>query len=195
MLKIGLTGGIGSGKTIIARVLSEMGYPVYIADKQASQLMNCDPVVRRELIRHFGDEIYIDEITLNKPRLAEIIFSDSSALATVNRIVHPRVIEDFRQWSSQQAGCIIFFESAILIEANLQGYFDYIVCISVSPETQMIRVQARDHITIEKVQERMKNQMDNDEKCRQSDFIIYNNNEMVLPQLLRLLQFLKTKIS
>lgn len=177
MVRIGITGGIGSGKTTVAALLKDRGYPVYIADTAASLLINTHPSIRKALTDKFGDSIY-DKEGLNKKKFSDIIFSDKNALSFVNRIVHPVVMEDFIAWSQQQSKDLVFFESAILFEANLASYFHVIICISASLQTRIERVSKRDGISPEKVMERIKNQWEEEEKCRQSDFIIYTDRNL-----------------
>lgn len=193
-INIGLTGGIGSGKTTIAGLLTRLGYPVYISDTKASHLINHNPEIRAKLIQHFGEAIYSGEAQLDKKKMSDIIFTDRTALATVNSIVHPEVIKDFTNWSRQQPGEIVFFESAIIFEANLVAHFDYIVCVYASLETRIKRVVNRDRTTPEKVAERIKNQMEDEIKCKKSDFII-NTDEgrMLLGQVLSIIGKLNTK--
>lgn len=185
MLKIGLTGGIGSGKTTIANVIRHLGYKIYIADTEASLLINSDPQIRYELTALFGADIYTAEGGLNKKKLANLIFNDRSALQKVNAVVHPRVTANFMDWCEKQKGQLVFFESAILFEAELEKNFDYIVCVYASPSTRISRVMKRDHTTAEQVRARIANQMDDKEKCRKSDFTICTDeNEMVLQQVI-----------
>lgn len=172
MLRIGLTGGIGSGKTTVAEIFSDLKYPVYISDTRANLLINTDPQIKTALTEQFGKEIYSPEGSLNKKELANIIFQDKTALRFVNQTIHPRVLEDFIHWAEQQTNDMVVFESAILFEAGLEGYFDYIICIYAPLELRVKRVARRDHIAEEKVMERINNQMDDREKCRKSDFII-----------------------
>ncbi len=194
MLKIGLTGGIGSGKTTIARVLEHLGYKVYIADSQASRLMNSDPQLRDELSMAFGKDIYTAAHQIDKKKLASLIFNNREALQQINRIVHPKVVADFNRWSGKQPGEFIFFESAILFEAGLEKTVDYIICVYASLETRLKRVMERDQATEEKVRERIANQMNDEEKCRRSDFTVYTDSPaMVLEQIDSLIGILKNK--
>lgn len=194
MLKIGLTGGIGSGKTTIARVLEHLGYKVYIADAQASRLMNSDPQLRDELSMAFGKDIYTAAHQIDKKKLASLIFNNREALQQINRIVHPKVVADFNRWSEKQPGEIIFFESAILFEAGLEKTVDYIICVYASLETRLKRVMERDQATEEKVRERIANQMNDEEKCRRSDFSVCTDSPaMVLEQIDSLIGILKNK--
>lgn len=188
MLKIGLTGGIGSGKSTIAKIIETLGYPVYISDPRAAWLMNWDLEVREALTSYFGEEIYLPGDRLNKQRLASIIFNDKNAIAEVNRIVHPAVTQDFLEWCGEQKKDILFFESAILFESKLEGLFDYIISISADMETRVKRVIERDATNREKVIERINNQMPDSEKLSRSDFVIYNNDDdQIVKQILAII--------
>jgi len=192
MKAIGLTGGIGSGKSTVARILQQMGYPVYIADIKASSLMNTHPEIRKALIKRFGAEIYTTENKINKPALAQLIFNDSKALADINGIVHPRVMEDFTQWSRKQKSKLIFFESAILFEAGLKDFFQQVLCVTAPESLRIARVLQRDQTTPEKIKERIRNQADDTFKCQQADFILYNDpDHLILVQLLNILKQLE----
>lgn len=192
MKAIGLTGGIGSGKSTVARILRQMGYPVYIADKEASRLMNTHPEIQKELQQRFGPAIYTAQGAIDKPKMAQLVFNDAQALADLNRIVHPRVMEDFRQWSLQQNSLLVFFESAILFEAGLDRFFHSVICVSAPESLRISRVVERDRTTSDKVEERIRNQSDEALKCQKADFVIYNDrNHMILEQLLETLQKLQ----
>lgn len=191
MQTIGITGGIGSGKSIIAQILKRLGYPVYIADTEASRLIDEDPHIRLELTKLYGEDIYQGP-ALNRARLAGIIFQDREALQKVNQIVHPRVVEDFHCWCHHQISPWVFFESAILYEAKIDRFFDIIICVTAPEEVRIGRVSARDHTTAEKVRERILNQLDDRKKCQQADFVIHNDNrQMVLEQILETLKKIK----
>ncbi len=182
MLKIGLTGGIGSGKSTIAKIIATLGYPVYISDFKASELINRDEEIKKHLIELFGKDIYQPDGNLDKKRLAGIIFNDKEAIKQVNGIVHPAVTRDFMEWCSAQRRPLLFFESAILFEAKLENLFDYIILITTDLETRVERVISRDSTTREKVIERI------NIKQTKSDFVIYNNNDdKVIKQILSII--------
>ncbi len=176
MLRIGITGGIGSGKTTIARMLADKGFPVYIADREASRLIRSDPFIRKTLCDLFGADIYTPAGDLDKKKLAGIIFRNRKALAEVNALVHPEVIRDFERWSREQPGEVVFFEAALLYEAGLSHHFDRILVVYASPETRVKRVMARDGLPEEQVRERMANQGDSEGHCRKADFVIYTEH-------------------
>lgn len=188
MLKIGLTGGIGSGKTTVAHILAKLNYPVYIADQEAARLINSDPGIYSKLVGLFGEQIYQADHTLNKKALSDIIFNDHRALLTVNSIVHPRVLEDFEQWCKKQQSDFVFFESAIIFEAGLVSHFDYLVCVYANLEERINRVIKRDNTTREKILERINNQTSDKERCSKCHFTINTDpGKMILEQIIGLI--------
>ena len=193
MKKIGLTGGIGSGKSTIAQVIKHIGYPVYIADKEAARLMDSHPDIRKDITKRLGANCYTSEGHINKPVLAQIIFENKEALEEVNRIVHPRVIEAFEQWAAMQSTSLVFCETAILYESGLERYFDAVICVTAPEDVRVRRVMERDRCELKDVMARVRNQMDEDEKCQRANFVIYNDGEhMAVPQVLDVLHKLQT---
>lgn len=193
MKKIGLTGGIGSGKSTIAQAIKHIGYPVYIADKEAARLMDSHPDIRKDITERLGANCYTSEGHINKPVLAQIIFENKEALEEVNRIVHPRVMEAFEQWAAIQSASLVFCETAILYESGLERYFDAVICVTAPEEVRVRRVMERDHCKLKDVMARVRNQMDEDEKCQRANFVIYNDGEhMAIPQVLDVLHKLQT---
>lgn len=193
MKKIGLTGGIGSGKSTIAQIIKHIGYPVYIADKEAARLMDSHPDIRKDITERLGANCYTSEGHINKPVLAQIIFENKEALEEVNRIVHPRVMEAFEQWAAMQSASLVFCETAILYESGLERYFDAVICVTAPEEVRVRRVMERDHCELKDVMARVRNQMDEDEKCQRANFVIYNDGEhMAVPQVLDVLHKLQT---
>ena len=128
MVVVGITGGIGSGKTTIANYLKSFGIPLYVADKEAKALMNRSKVIKQKLIQLFGDEAYVDG-KLNRPFLAKMIFKDKSLLNQMNAIVHPKVASHFKRWLKKQDAPYILKEAAIIFENNLQSNYDYIITV------------------------------------------------------------------
>jgi len=189
MLKIGLTGGIGSGKTLVASVFSKLGIHVYISDEKAKALMNTNAELKRELIFAFGDSIYIDGM-LNKKKLSSIIFKNDQHLTRVNRIVHPFVRQDFSDW------CIlnnehkyVINESAIVFNSGLDKELDKIISVIAPLETRIKRVMQRDNITEEDVRTIAAKQPSARELVTKSDYILQNDEtELLLPQIISLHQ-------
>ncbi|WP_417861253.1 dephospho-CoA kinase [Winogradskyella sediminis] len=175
MVVVGLTGGIGSGKSTILKCFKSYGVPVYIADTEAKALMNRSKVIRRKLIQLFGEKAYIDQ-TLNRPYLASKIFNDKTLLAKMNAIVHPKVASHFKRWLKQQDADYVIKEVAIIFENNLQNQYDYIITVVADKERRIQRVMERDNVSKEKVEAVIKNQWSDAKKIEKSDFVIVNNN-------------------
>lgn len=187
MLKVGLTGGIGSGKSVVSKVFELLGIPVYVADVEAKRLMNSDSEIRSKLIAKFGSQVYDLNNNLNRKFLADIIFKQPEALQEVNAIVHPVVRKDFERW---MVDCVdspyVVQESAILFDTGLYQFFDKIITVTADEEVRIKRVMQRDSVSKEMVLDRMKNQLPEWSKIQRSDFVIYNNLELVLPQIIKI---------
>ena len=186
VLKIGLTGGIGSGKTTIAKIFELLKVPVYYADEASKRLYHTDKVLMAGLKKHFGSDIYINE-QLNRSRLAEIVFDNPEKLELLNSLVHPVTIKDAVEWMEQQTTPYIIKEAALLFEAGSASGLDYIIGVSAPQDLRIQRVIERDKTTKESVLNRMKRQMDEERKMSLCDFIIVNDEkELVIPQVLKL---------
>ena len=155
MIIVGLTGGIGSGKTTVAKQFSEMGIPVYIADEEAKGLMRRSKIIKRKLIKLFGDEAYIDD-ELNKPFLANIIFNDKRYLQKMNAIVHPKVARHFQKWVIKQDTPYVIKEVAILFENGGHKACDFVITVTAPIETRIKRLLKRDNTSKEKIEAIMK---------------------------------------
>ena len=182
MKLIGLTGGIGSGKSTVAEIFSTLGIPVYDSDYQAKHLMNTDEMMKKEIIDLFGPAAY-ENGTLNRVYLASRVFSDQALLTSLNAIVHPAVFKELVIWSqneSNRRAPYLIQESAILFEEDLTARFQAIILVVAKPETRIARVMNRDKVTREKVMERMNRQWVDEKKIPLSDFVIYNDGEQSL---------------
>jgi dephospho-CoA kinase len=175
MIVVGLTGGIGSGKTTVAQFFKLLGIPVYVADKEAKALMNRSKVIKRQLIALFGDKAYVNNI-LNREYLAECIFNNKVLLDKMNAIVHPKVASHFKHWLNKQDAPYIIKEAAIIFENNLESSYDYIITVVADEEQRIQRVIQRDSSNREKVKSIIKNQWSDEEKIKRSDFVIFNND-------------------
>lgn len=182
MVKIGITGGIGSGKSYVSRLLAEhYGIPVYNTDSEAKRLMLSDEGIRRRLTALLGKEVYKSDGTLNKPLLANYLFADSCHAGQINAIVHPQVKADFLKWADLQTGCeIVALESAILLESGFDNIVDKVVMVYAPVELRIRRVMLRDSTTEEKIRQRIVAQMDDKAKQDRSDFIIFNDGSRPL---------------
>jgi len=171
---VGLTGGIGSGKTTVAKEFKKLGVPIYIADDEAKKLMNRSKVIRRKLIALFGEDAYTNDV-LNRPYLAKIIFSDKSVLQKMNAIVHPKVASHFKKWVKKQEAPYIIKEVAILFENGSYKQCDYIITVTATMENRIARLLKRDETTVSKIEAIMKNQWQDEEKIALSQFVISND--------------------
>ncbi|MDB4752882.1 dephospho-CoA kinase [Winogradskyella sp.] len=175
MVVVGITGGIGSGKTTISNYLKSFGIPLYVADKEAKALMNRSKVIKQKLIQLFGDEAYVDG-KLNRPFLAKMIFKDKSLLNQMNAIVHPKVASHFKRWLKKQDAPYILKEAAIIFENNLQSNYDYIITVVANENLRIERILDREDTTREKVKAVINNQWTDSHKKKLSDFVISNND-------------------
>lgn len=188
MLKVGITGGIGSGKSLMCKVFKCLGIPIYYADDAAKHLYDSDEQLRYQMINLFGSTLYENNL-LNRKILASIIFNNKDALKQVTEIVHPAVERDFSNWAQKQSTTIpyVIIEAAILFESTLWQLVDKAIAVT-SPET--IRIQRacmRDNISTTEVKKRIANQITDDERNKRADFIIISNNSTpVLPQILQI---------
>lgn len=173
MYKVGITGGIGSGKSTVCRMLAERGVALYDADSRAKALMSTSEALRRALIDNFGAETFTAE-GLNRAYLAGRVFNDAEQLCLLNSIVHPAVIEDFEAWAEAQEGNYVVFESAILFEAGLEDRVDVAVAVMAPEALRVERVMARDGHSREQVLARIKNQMSDDERSDRAKYSIVN---------------------
>jgi dephospho-CoA kinase len=186
MLRIGLTGGIGAGKSLVARLFALLGVPVYDADSSAKKLMVENPSLRESIIAHFGADSYVDD-RLNRSYLAERVFKNPQQLEVLNRLVHPAAIEDAKKWLAQQKAPYAIKEAALLFESGSAEGLDYVIGVT-APETLRIkRVMERDGLTAIQVKERMRRQLEETLKIKLCDFILYNDEQQLLiPQVVQL---------
>lgn len=184
MKKIGLTGGIGVGKTFVADIFQKMGYAVFSADTEAKKCMQESKDLKSAVIQNFGDEMYKNGV-LQKEILANIVFSDSKKLQELNNLVHPFVQNKFEIWQKEQTAPFVLKEAAILFESGANKGLDAVICISSAMEVRIKRVMERDKCSREKVMKRIAMQMPQETKEKLSDFVIINaENEKILPQIL-----------
>lgn len=158
MKRIGITGGIGSGKSYICRQYALQGIPVYDCDSQAKRLEEEDPELRQALINLVGKEVFLDDGKLNKPFLASWLFSDSENVKAINSIIHPAVKRDFLSWCQRQHSDMVIIESAILVEAGLRDCIDELWLVTAPLETRILRAMQRDHSTRQQVLQRIAQQ-------------------------------------
>lgn len=187
-LVLGITGGIGSGKSVVARCLHIMNIPVYNCDDEAKRLNNVHPLIRQELCKLIGDHVYSPHGTLNKSVLATYLFADHSHATKVNAIVHPIVKEDFIQWKMRQQTPWVAIESAILYESGFAHLADKVITVNAPEEVRLERACRRDHAEADAIRARMTHQMSDEEKSLRADYTLYNDGKRaILPQILDIL--------
>lgn len=173
MYKVGITGGIGSGKSTVCAILAEFGVAVYDSDSRAKRLMNEDNTLSERLVERFGSEVYCVE-GLNRIYLAERVFGNPEELKALNAIVHPAVMDDFDRWALEQEGSYVVLESAILFEASLDRRVDVSVAVMAPEELRIERAMQRDGAQREQIVARMNNQISDQERVERAKYTIVN---------------------
>lgn len=192
-LRVGLTGGIGSGKTTVARIFEVLGIPVYYADDAARRIMNEDATLRRQIIAEFGEQTY-KEGSLDRAFLASIVFSDKKKLAVLNALVHPATIRNSAAWMKMQTSSYAVREAALIFESGVQEQLDYVIGVSAPQDLRIVRAMQRDQLSRQQVLDRMDRQINETIKMRLCDFVIINDEKKpVIPQVLKLHQLLVEK--
>ncbi len=195
MLRVGLTGGIGSGKSTVAKIFEVLGIPVYYADDAAKHIMNTDEELKKEIIQHFGKESYIND-QLNRPYIAALVFNDKEKLELLNSLTHPATIRDANRWMEQQTSAYTIKEAALIFESGSAQHLDYVIGVYTPLPLRMKRIMDRDHITKEEVQQRMSRQIDEEIKMRLCDRVIVNDEQqLVTTQVLQIHEQLMAKTS
>jgi dephospho-CoA kinase len=193
MFKVGITGGIGSGKSTVARIFEVLGIPVYYADEAAKQLMNTDPVIRKGIIREFGEEAYKNGM-LDRKYLALQVFNNEEKLSKLNALIHPQTIADAESWAEAQQSPYTLKEAALIFESGSQNKLDFIIGVYAPAALRIKRTMHRDGISREEVIARMNKQIEENIKMRLCDAVIMNDDRhMVIPQVLQLHELLLQK--
>jgi len=186
MLRIGLTGGIGSGKSTVARIFNVLGIPVYSSDDASKRLMNEDEELKKNIIKAFGKDTYSNG-KLNRKYLATRAFIDPDKIELLNSLVHPVTIKDAIAWMEKQKAPYIIKEAALIFESGSNQYLDYVIGVKCPLSLRIERTMERNNVSEEEVKARMKLQMDEDKKMNLCDFIIVNDEkQMLIPQVLSL---------
>jgi dephospho-CoA kinase len=191
---IGLTGGIGSGKSTVSRLFHTMGIPVYIADTESKRLTDSSPVIKEKLTEQFGSDLY-KEGKLNKSLLASLIFGNEENRYFVNSVIHPVVREDFEKWiTKQRSSPLVVIETAILFESGYADSVDVSVTVSAPEDLRICRVELRDGWSRASIAARIQSQLSEEERICRSDYVIYNDDRQALiPQMERLCLVLGTR--
>lgn len=186
MISVGITGGIGSGKSVVCRLFSLLGAPVFIADIESRRLLNTHPVIREMLVAEFGKDIYAG-CFIDRQKFAEIVFSDPVKLRKANEIIHPAVRSAFLKWKSNQLAPVVIEEAAVLFESGAWRDMDKTIVVTAPEAIRVGRVMARDGLSEEQVYSRMRHQMPDNEKIAWADFVIENDDvQAVMPQVLKI---------
>ena len=188
MKKLGLTGGIGVGKTYVSKVFQQMGVPVFNADVEAKNCMAEDKGLMQNVKTSFGENIY-DNGVLQKEELAKIVFNNSERLVELNALVHPVVKQKFNDWCTEQTAELVIKEAAILFESDAHLGVDAVICVSATEKVRIARVQKRDGSSVAEIKSRMDKQIPQSKKEELADFVIVNDGEkLLLPQLIKMLK-------
>jgi len=192
MLKIGITGGIGSGKSTVAKAFEVLGIPVYYADEAAKRIMNEHEGLKEKIKQLFGEAAYTTG-KLNRKYIAEIVFNDPGKLAALNAIVHPATLQDAADWMNKQTSPYTLKEAALIFESGSQEQLDYVIGVTAPAPLRIQRTMQRDGIGRDEVIARMDKQLDETIKMKLCDFIIINNEQqLLLPQVIALHEKLVT---
>lgn len=192
MIKVAVTGGIGSGKTTVCEVFKQLGIPVFSADEAAKQLMHTDKNIISGIKKLLGNESYLANGLLDRAQVAQKIFNNPSLLKQMNALVHPAVREVFQKWASQQMAPYVIQEAAILFENHQETSFDSIIAVTAPMEVKLKRVMERDQVDRQQVIDRMKNQLPDEYKTEKSHFVIVNDGDtLLLPQIIKIHQKLR----
>jgi dephospho-CoA kinase len=188
MLKIGLTGNIGSGKTTVARIFEILGIPVFYADDAAKNVMVTDQILISGLKSAFGEQAYFDDGMLNRKYIADIVFKDSGQLAKLNSLVHPATFRAFDAWVKNiSAVPYVLKEAALMFESDSYKLCDYTIMVQAPLETRIKRVMQRDTLTRDEIEKRESNQIPEEKKIQLADYVIVNDDtQLVIPQVLEL---------
>ncbi|MES2882202.1 MAG: dephospho-CoA kinase [Bacteroidota bacterium] len=185
-LKIGLTGGIGSGKTTVAKIFELLQVPVYYADEASKRLYHTNENLKAAIKKNFGDDVYENDI-LNKEKLASIVFASEQKLKLLNALAHPPTIQDATDWMQKQTAPYIIKEAALLFESGSNKSLDYVIGVYAPEELRITRVMKRDATTEEHVRNRINRQMNEEEKMKICDWIIKNTEEeLLIPSVLEM---------
>ena len=193
---IGLTGGIGAGKTTVAKVFKALGIPVFNADEVAKELMLTNPVIKNQLLTTFGDRVYLSSGALDKDYLADIVFKDAYQLELLNAIVHPVTIQAAKDWAATQSAPYVIKEAALLFEAGATDGLTAIIGVAAPLNLRIQRVMQRDACSKIEVEQRMRHQISDTIKLKLCDWVIDNNDQdLIIPQVLKIQEAILAKLA
>jgi dephospho-CoA kinase len=188
MLKVGITGNIGSGKSTLVRIFAQLGVPVYDADSRAKAVMVEDEILVSQIKNLLGANAYNSQGSLNRAEISQQVFNNAQLLQQLNALVHPALFKDFDNWVLKQNAPYILKEAALLIESESYKNLDVLIVVLADEEIRLKRSMARDGVTQDAILARMRNQMPQEEKAKFAQFIIQNNDDLLIPQVLKIHQ-------
>lgn len=189
MIKVGITGGIGSGKTTVCKLFELLGVPVYYSDTEAKKLLDGDEVVKQQIVDLFGHDVIDESGKVDRKKMAALVFNNKERLEQLNAVVHPAVGLHFDAWCKKQVAIFVLKEAAILFESGAHKQVDKVIVVSAPLDLKVERVMKRDKVAKEEVLKRIKNQMADEEKMKLADHVIYNDEkELLIPQVIRVYQ-------
>ena len=195
MLKVGITGGIGVGKTYISNILEKMGYPVFYSDIIAKEIVSKDSRLISLIKQEFGDDIYLADNKIDNKLLSSIVFNDNNRLSKLNSLIHPFVFESFNEWCEKQSSRIVFKEAAILFESNSHLNLEKVICITASKNSRIQRIIKRDGRSLEEINIIISKQMEQTEKVKLSDYVVENDGDKsILLQISYILEKLEKEV-
>lgn len=185
MIKVGVTGGIGSGKSTVCKVFELLGVPVYYADAESQILLQTNQEIQLAIIKLFGNDILSLEGLIDRKKIADVVFNDSQKLKNLNAIMHPAVFNHFENWVKKQVSPYVIKEAAILFESGADKQLNKIITVTCPMNIRIDRVVKRDRITYQSVEQRILNQWSDEEKVKHSQFVINNDeHNLIIPQIL-----------
>lgn len=188
MKQVGITGGIGSGKSTVCKIFETLNVPVFYADNEAKILMNSNEILKTEIANTFGKDVYKNN-ELDRKKLAQLVFNNPEALSKLNALVHPKVGVAYQSWLQKQNHPFVLKEAAILFESGSNKNLDEVIYVSAQESLRIKRVCLRDGVEVDQVQSRIKNQWPEEKKLKLSDHVVINDDiKMVIPQVLKLNQ-------
>ena len=196
-IKIGITGGSGTGKSTICNILKNFGIPVFNADYEAKYIMNNDNLIKAQIMLAYGKDSYTNENKLNARFLSEIVFKNKKQLKKLNSIVHPSLIKKYQEWVTEQKTSFNICDSALIFEAKLNNYLDYVITVYAPKELRIDRLITRDDVSLEEIKRRINNQRPDETKISLSDFTIINDSKnKIIPQLFNIIEqiYIKEKL-
>ncbi|MDA3883031.1 MAG: dephospho-CoA kinase [Bacteroidales bacterium] len=194
MIEVGLSGGIGSGKTSVSKVFKNLGIPIYYADIEAKKIMNSDPILISEIISILGSQAYVNK-KINKQYIAKQIFSDTEKRKKIESCVHKSVKKDYKSWVSKQKGAFVIHENALMFARNTYTEFDKSIYVFCPENIRIARIAQRDNISEQEIRQRMSAQAQDNECIKKADFVIHNDNtELIIPHITQIYSTIKQTI-